>query len=174
MATCLIVAALFLHRYVDMRVAESAETLRLALVEKQRYQIRWQRIIKEGKGTFINSIGEDISSLQVRVAEFLAEDSSNSEKLVSYEQRLLSQSLNYQDLISVPAHGDVHMQTLRLNLELQVRHAPLLLDWISRLAASVGGWPAEIRSCDVLKRVSSGLLASCTMDIYHWQFHRDV
>lgn len=170
----LLIGLFFVNRTIDERVEVSHEKLRLGLIDRQWDQLRFQRLSEEPVNSFVNIVGEDISSLQVRIAELLTGPSSHSEHVVRYEQRVLPELVSHDAFLVVPLHNDIKIQIVRLSLALQVPHGPYLLDWLQRVVKSTGGWPSDIRSCDVRKFMSVGLLADCVLDIYYWQFYSDV
>lgn len=173
-ALCFLIGLLFLNRVIDERVIASHEKLRLDLVARQWNQMRVQRLSEASETSFVNVVGEDITILQVRIAEFLTSSESHSDHVLRYEQRVLSEQVGHNGFLVVPLDSDFKIEIVRLSLALTVPHGPYLLDWLQRVGNSAGGWPSEIRSCDVRKAIPAGLLADCILDIYHWQFNSDA
>lgn len=173
-ALCVLAALLFVNKTINGHVNESHEKLRLELVASQWNDLRVQRLSEETENLFVDTVGEDISSLQVRIAELLTSADKSSEHVVKYEQRVLPEAVDHDAFLVVPLHNDFRIKIVRLSLSLQVPHGPYLLDWLQWVSKGTGGWPSDIRSCDIRKAMQAGLLADCVLDIYHWQMNSDV
>ena len=158
------------------------------------------RLEKDASKPLLTVLGEDVTTLQIRLAEFLtgskiditdaveirqvkgqaltSNDSDDSENsvvgdeasrvVVAYEQYVLPDAVQLSGDIGGATLSNYKVRILRLDVQLQTAHAPHLLGFIQQLETATGGWPMDVRACEVHRSVRVGLSSQCVVDIYHW------
>ncbi len=147
----------------------AASELRKLRVEQQDAELYVHTLNNGQTLPLLRVLGEDVTSLQVRLAEFLSGSVESGGAVVAYEQSLLGHSVQVGGLPDVPVNSDVDIQIIRLDVQTNLAHAPALVSLLSQLKASAGGWPANVRACDVQRVPTQQLRVQCVVDIYYWQ-----
>ena len=159
----------------DLQLRSSGK-VRQATVQRQHAEQRLRRLGDGHTSPLLNVLGEDISALQIRLAEYLAgvgTASESADKQFMYEQSLLARSLSTDGLVDSP---DTHIQAiriLRLDVKAQLAHTQKFIGLLRGIQSQIGGWPVSVHTCDLQRLPVQLLNARCVIDIYHWSVHRD-
>lgn len=146
-----------------------AGQVRQSMVQRQHAEQRLTRLHDGVARPLLGVLGEDISSVQIRIAEYLKRTSADTpDNQLIYEQSLLAHRLSTDTLESVTEPFTTSVHILRLDIQLQLAHAKAFLELMQALKTEVGGWPLEVRACDLQKLPVKRLDVQCVMDIYHW------
>ncbi len=135
-------------------------------------QVVEQHVHTLGKGQthpLMQVLGEDVTHLQVRLAQYLSDETADEGVIVAYEQSLLGQGFTVSELSDVSVSSDIEILILRLDVQANVAHAPELLALLRRLSASTDGWPVDVRACSIQRLPSQQLATQCVVDIYFWE-----
>ena len=194
------IATWFYFQNTQKQLIVSINQIRDARVQLQHTEQQLYRLEEEASKPLLTVLGEDVTTLQIRLAEFLtsskidvidtietrrvygqalsSNDSDDSENgvvgeeasgvVVAYEQYLLPDAAPLSGEVSGVTLNKYKVRVLRLDVQLKTAHAPHLLGFIQQLETATGGWPMDVRACEVHRSVQMGLSSRCIVDIYHW------
>ena len=197
LALLAVAAAWYFQQHSDAQLLLAGHQTREARVRLQQTEQQLYKLANDSSNPLLSVLGEDVMSLQIRVAEFLKHsealaDDNNEESqdsdhrltdnaadstvavsqtsavVVAYEQSLLPNPLSFSDDEGDAAWYAQEVRVLRLDVQVQTAHAPQLLGFLEKLDTVGNGWPVEVRACELYRSVRTGLDARCIVDIYHW------
>ena len=197
LALLAVAAAWYFQQHSEAQLLLAGHQTREARVRLQQTEQQLYKLANDSSNPLLSVLGEDVMSLQIRVAEFLKHsealpDDNNEESqdndhrltdnaadstvavsqtsavVVAYEQSLLPNPLSFSDDEGDAAWYAQEVRVLRLDVQVQTAHAPQLLGFLEKLDTVGNGWPVEVRACELYRSVRTGLDARCIVDIYHW------
>ena len=144
--------------------------LRDASIELQQARLRVRQLEENGDRVLLQHLGEHVSVLQIRLADFLSSVSQSSLfSGVTYEQVLLPPGESHGGLKDDAAVFNRYVNVVRLNLTVRLSDGDQLIQLLTKLRAVLGGWPVNIRGCDVRRMPAQALESQCVLDVYHWK-----
>lgn len=176
LSLCVIIMSWLYHSDVEGQGAHSLHKVRQSLVQRQHIEQRLQRLDEGQASPLLRMLGEDISALQIRIAEYLSGDvmaSGLSESPLKYTQSILAKPLS---IASLDVDIDKKIQAiriLRLDIQVQLAHSQEFVKVLGGIYSQVGGWPMEVLACDVQRMPIQRLNVRCLMDIYHWSISKE-
>jgi hypothetical protein len=193
------------YQYCESKKLQSINQTRAVRVKLQEAEQQQSLLENFNKHLILKVLGEDFSSLQIRMAEHLnlAHGPSHQTRMKStqytktrelqdaeqgqvaqsgidtkhpgvtgavsaFRQSLLPDNLQLSADLDIVNAALFKFRTLRIDVQLQVSNAPELLEFLRQLKNAAGGWPGEIRACDIHRSPRPGIDARCIVDIYHW------
>lgn len=151
------------------RVASSTEQVRRSLVDLQQAQQQLGRLNAAQAEPLLDVLGEGVTDLQIRLSETLTNwKTSGNHWIAAYEQSLLPHAIVDGGIDNGVNQMIDKVGVLRLDLHAHLKHVPALLRLLDDVQLATGGWPSEVRACDVRRMPVQGLSARCVVDIYHW------
>ena len=197
LALLVVVAAWYFQQHTEAQLLLASKQTREARVRLQQTEQQLYKLVNDSSNPLLSVLGEDVMSLQIRIAEFfkrsegLANDSDErsqdrddrltdgaadsavavsqtSAVVVAYEQSLLANPVSFSDDGGDTAWYAREVRVLRVDVQVQTSHAPQLLGFLENLETLANGWPVEVRACELHRSVRTGLDARCIVDIYHW------
>lgn len=131
------------------RVAHQSRSQQLSILTSERHAEK------------IDNLDQTLDALQITLAESVSRDPLPDGVLaVSFEQRVLPGILISDELSPV--------NTLRLVLDMSVRHSVGVINVIDRIRETIVAWPIEVRACELKRQPQQQLHAHCVIDLYHW------
>lgn len=139
-----------------------ADGVRQTRIEHQRRSQQLNILTSETYARRIDNLEQSLEALQITLAESVSRDPLPDGVLsVSFEQRVLPSMLISDELSPV--------NTLRLVLDMSVRHSVGVINIIDRIRQSIVAWPIEVRACELKRQPQQQLQAHCVIDLYHWR-----
>lgn len=198
LVTMVVVAAWFYFQHSEMQLQGSNVQIREARVDLQNVEQQLYSLKHDGAHPLLRVLGEDVTSLQIRIAEFLkhseakphstgkhmpnsgdvqaadgarhgrAASDESNIVVTAYEQSLLAPRDLTVSVSDDALWGTHEVFVLRLDVKLKTAHAPQLLTFFKHLEKAVSGWPVDVRACEINRSVAAGLATRCIVDVYHW------
>lgn len=176
LSLCVIIMSWLYHSNVEGQGTNSLRKVRQSLVQRQHIEQRLQRLDEGQASPLLRVLGEDISALQIRLAEYLSGDATTSgfsESPLRYTQSILAKSLSTASL-DVDIDKKIQaIRILRLDVQVQLAHSQEFVKVLGGIYSEVGGWPMEVLACDVQRVPIQRLNVRCLMDIYHWSIGKE-
>ncbi|MFK8081899.1 MAG: hypothetical protein AB8B97_16555 [Granulosicoccus sp.] len=166
---CIVVVSwVYQDRVQELRLDSSSQARHL-MVKRQHAEQRLARLKDGLSRPLLSALGEDVSAVQIRIAEYLTDSKfALDDRALKYEQSLLPHRLSTDAIDTITSSTVPAVQVLRLDVQLRLAHAQEFLSFIEDIKSEVAGWPLEVRACDLQKTPVQNLDARCVMDIYHW------
>jgi len=170
MSGCIILISYLYYQSTKEQVSRATDQLRHSRILLQRAERQLQRLNDARVHRLSRIVGEDVDVIQIRLAEFLRQyPTSDDASVLAFEQGILPVSISTASDTETDDLLPEFVKILRLNVDVSISHAPALLALLDELEQTIGGWPMDVRACDIRKTPQSRLNASCVVDIYHWQ-----
>ena len=164
-----LVAALFFKGESGKGQQEATQLLRASMVQMQNAQQDMQRVESDGTNPLLAVLGEDISALQIRIAEALANIRIDGEPVtVTFKQSVLDTSLDIANSQMIADAASYPVEVLRVDLQATLSHTPYLLRFLKSVRLAATGWPSDVRACAIDRINKQALNIHCVLDIYHW------
>lgn len=167
---CIIVISYLYYQSAEEKVSRATDQLRHSRVLLQRAEQQLQRLNDARMHHLSRTVGEDIDLVQIRLAEFLRQyPASDDVSVQAFEQSMLPVSISTASDTETDGLFPEFIKILRLNVDVTILHAPALITLLDELEKTIGGWPMDVRACDIRKTAQFRLNARCVVDIYYWQ-----
>ena len=170
-AACLGVA--FLVWIYALEVHENKENVakdvRRLLVSTQDSERRLQRITRGRAHPLTEVFGEGRDDLQLRIAGVLSGlEEFHSENVLNFKQSVHVEAIAFNaELESLKEMFD-GIDILRVDFETVVGNGKAFLYLMASIDKKLGGWPSEIRACDIQTTSGQKLAVRCVLDIFYW------
>lgn len=166
---CVMCASWYSEQNVKRHARDAAYQLRTLRIEQQDAE-QYLQTLKNGHAhPLLQVLGEDVTSLQLRLAQFLSSNVESRTVIVAYEQSLLQDGLVLDEFSEFSVFSNQDVQILRLDVEASLAHAPEWLNLLWQLNANAAGWPMDVRACDAQRMPTRNLSVRCIVDIYFWK-----
>ena len=154
---------------VDEDKVRSAQTLRNHRVDHQHAEQRSRKLNDSAQSQLLSRLGEDVSALQIRLVEYLSDLALNGNDFAPvYEQTLIKEPLLIDSAQNGVNASRLVVHILRLDVQLQLSHGREFIQLVKGINSEIGGWPFEVRACDLQRIPLNALNIRCVFDIYHW------
>lgn len=171
---CIILISYLYYQSTEEEVSRATDQLRHSRILLQRAERQLQRLNDAGVHRLSRTVGEDVDVVQIRLAEFLRQyPISDDVSVQAFEQSILPVFISTASDTETDDRFPEFVKILRLNVDVSISHAPALLALLEELEQTLGGWPMDVRACDIRKTPQSRLNARCVVDIYYWQSNVD-
>ncbi|MFK7995224.1 MAG: hypothetical protein AB8B87_13860 [Granulosicoccus sp.] len=169
LSLCVLLISCFHYFNLERKNAISSSSVRQSMVQRQHAEQRLSRLNDGAVNPLLSVLGEDVSALQIRIAEFLSPSGVESTtNQLMYDQSLLAESLPTDTLLTIADTPIEEIRILRLDLQAQFSNEQEFLAMLDAIRVEIGGWPVEVRACDLGRMPMPSIKARCVLDIYHW------
>lgn len=140
-----------------------------SMVFMQDAEQRLHRLKTGAADPLLTVLGEDVTDLQIRLSESFSGSGFHGVQLITaFKQSLLTPIELEVDVYDSVSTNIKNVDILRLDIQASLRHASQFLELIQDLYKATGGWPLEVRACNIRRMPSRTLDAQCVLDIYYW------
>lgn len=166
---CVIGFSWYYNCISERDIKQIGDQMQRTMVDLQHAEQRLQRLNKTVAPPLLDVLGEDLVDLQIRLSEQLVRWRRDGYRLItSYEQLMLPRPSGEKRDYEIAGLKIEDIQILRLDVQAMMKHAQDILSFVHDLKRATGGWPSEVRACDVQRMPTDSLDARCVLDIYFW------